>query len=50
MACFMGVIGGNDKVDIELLSVWSKPSRSSASSTDMIFYKNQHINLRLETL
>lgn len=50
MACFMGVIGGNDKVDIEVFSVWSKPSRSSASSTDMIFYKNQYINLRLETL
>jgi len=27
MACFTGVIGGNDKVEMQLLSVWSKLSR-----------------------
>ena len=37
MACFIGVMAGNDKVATQLLTVCSKISRWSSSSTDMIF-------------
>lgn len=37
MACFIGVMAGNDKVATQLLTVCSKLSRWSSSSTDMIF-------------
>ena len=50
MACFTGVIGGKDKVEIQLLRVWSKLSRSSPSSTDIILYKRQSMtDWRCET-